>query len=50
MQAKANAEKTWTLPEEFVDHRYLGPVHGNRMVAEYPIIRYPDMARFTRRR
>jgi Xaa-Pro aminopeptidase len=36
------AEKTWSFPDEFVDRRYLGPVHGNGMVAEYPIILYPD--------
>ena len=29
-------------PDEFVERRYLGPVHGNGMVAEYPIILYPD--------
>lgn len=36
------SENAWKLPEEFVAHRYLGPVHGNGMVAEYPIILYPD--------
>jgi Xaa-Pro aminopeptidase len=34
--------KTWQFPAEFVERRYLGPVHGNGMVAEYPIIPYPD--------
>ena len=37
------AEQTWAIPEEFFDHRYLGPIHGNGMVAEYPIIPYADL-------
>ena len=37
------AERTWQIPDEFFDHRYLGPIHGNGMVAEYPIIPYPDL-------
>jgi Xaa-Pro aminopeptidase len=43
MSFREYAERTWAIPEEFVDHRYLGPVHGNGMVAEYPIILYPDL-------
>ncbi|MEY2443540.1 MAG: hypothetical protein QOE00_120 [Ilumatobacteraceae bacterium] len=42
MSFREFAEKTWSFPDEFVDRRYLGPVHGNGMVAEYPIILYPD--------
>ena len=42
MSFREFAEKTWSFPAEFVDRRYLGPVHGNGMVAEYPIILYPD--------
>jgi len=42
MSFREFAVKTWTFPDEFVDRRYLGPVHGNGMVAEYPIILYPD--------
>lgn len=37
------AERTWKIPDEFFDHRYLGPIHGNGMVAEYPIVPYPDL-------
>jgi Xaa-Pro aminopeptidase len=37
------AERTWRIPDEFVDHRYLGPIHGNGMAAEYPIVPYPDL-------
>jgi Xaa-Pro aminopeptidase len=36
------ADKCWTIPDEYVERRYLGPVHGNGMVAEYPILMYPD--------
>jgi Xaa-Pro aminopeptidase len=42
MSFREFAEKTWSFPDEFVERRYLGPVHGNGMVAEYPIILYPD--------
>ena len=42
MSFREFAAKTWTFPDEFVERRYLGPVHGNGMVAEYPIITYPD--------
>ncbi len=37
------AEETWKIPQEFFDHRYLGPIHGNGMVAEYPIVPYADL-------
>jgi Xaa-Pro aminopeptidase len=40
---RAFAERTWRIPDEFLDHRYLGPIHGNGMVAEYPIVPYPDL-------
>ncbi|MGI9646502.1 MAG: M24 family metallopeptidase [Ilumatobacteraceae bacterium] len=43
MSFREYAERAWAIPEEFVDHRYLGPLHGNGMVAEYPIILYPDL-------
>jgi Xaa-Pro aminopeptidase len=42
MSFREFSEKTWTFGDEYVDRRYLGPVHGNGMVAEYPIIPYPD--------
>jgi Xaa-Pro dipeptidase len=43
MSFREFARKTWSIPDEFVDRRYLGPLHGNGMVAEYPIILYPDL-------
>jgi len=42
MSFREFAAKTWTFPDDFVERRYLGPVHGNGMVAEYPIITYSD--------
>ena len=43
MSFREFALKTWSIPDEFVERRYLGPLHGNGMVAEYPIILYPDL-------
>ena len=43
MSFREFADRTWAIPEEFVDHRYIGLLHGNGMVAEYPIILYPDL-------
>lgn len=37
------ANEAWTIPDEFVAHRYLGPVHGNGMAAEYPIVLMADV-------
>ena len=37
------AAKCWTIPDQYLERRYLGPVHGNGMVAEYPILMYPDL-------
>ena len=42
MDFRDYADKCWTIPDEYVERRYLGPVHGNGMVAEYPILMYPD--------
>lgn len=42
MEFREFADKCWTIPDEYVERRYLGPVHGNGMVAEYPILMYPD--------
>ena len=42
MDFREYADKCWANPNEYVERRYLGPVHGNGMAAEYPILMYPD--------
>ncbi len=43
MSFREFADNTWPIPDEFVKHRYLCPVHGNGMTGEYPVIPYPDI-------
>ena len=30
MSFREFAERTWSIPDEFVDHRYLGPLHARQ--------------------
>jgi Xaa-Pro aminopeptidase len=35
------AEKSWPMPERFVEHRYMSLVHGAGLCGEFPYISYP---------
>ena len=35
-------EKSWAMPERFLEHRYMSLVHGAGLCGEYPYIPYPQ--------
>jgi Xaa-Pro aminopeptidase len=35
------AEKSWPMPDRFVEHRYMSLVHGAGLCGEFPYISYP---------
>ena len=35
------ADKSWPMPERFVEHRYMSLVHGAGLCGEFPYISYP---------
>jgi Xaa-Pro dipeptidase len=36
------SEKSWAMPGQFVEHRYMSLVHGAGLCGEYPYIPYPQ--------
>jgi Xaa-Pro aminopeptidase len=36
------AEKSWPIPDRFVEHRYMSLIHGAGLCGEFPYISYPQ--------